>query len=73
VAAAVVIRALVDVFAALGSVVDKPSCARFTLGGSHRVGAFALVVTAAVVAIALVHVFAALRSVVDIPSCAIAA
>ena len=43
-------------FAALRSVVDIPSCAIFTLGGSRRVGAFACAVAAAVVCRALVDI-----------------
>ena len=44
-------------FAALRSVVDIPSWAIVTFHGSHRVDAFAFVVTAAVVFQALVHVY----------------
>jgi len=68
VAAAVVFRALVHVFAACRPVVGIPSWAILTLQGSHRVGAFTFTVTAAVVFLALVHVFAARRPVVGIPS-----
>ena len=44
-------------FAALRSVVDIPSWAIATLGGSRRVGACAFAVAAAVVCLALVHVY----------------
>jgi len=70
-AAAVIFRALVNIFAALRPVVDIASGAILTLEGSHRVGAFACAVAAAVIFRALVLVFAALRSVVDIASVAI--
>ena len=43
-------------FAALRSVVDIASVAILTLGGSHRVGAFAFAVAAAVIFLALVHI-----------------
>ena len=47
----------IQTFAALRSVVDITSWAIVTFHGSHRVDAFAFVVTAAVVFQALVHVY----------------